>query len=67
MGGVFKVFNSDDLMLLFYSVYLKKNFMAPFYGQGSTVLRLQSHYEETVYFLLLLHSWPKKRQHQTQL
>ena len=26
--------------------------MAPFYGRGLTVLRLQSHYEETVYFLI---------------
>ena len=31
----------------------KKNFMAPFYGWGSTASRLQSHYEEAVYFLLL--------------
>ena len=31
----------------------KKNFMAPFYGWGSTVSRLQSHYEETVYLLPL--------------
>ena len=31
-----------------------KNFMAPFYGWGSTISRLQSHYEETVYFLPLL-------------
>ena len=30
-----------------------KKFMAPFYGWGSTVSRLQSHYEETVYFLPL--------------
>ena len=28
----------------------KKNFMAPFHGWGSTVSRLQSHYEETVNF-----------------
>ena len=27
--------------------------MAPFYGWGSTILRLQSHFEETVYFLPL--------------
>ena len=27
--------------------------MAPFYGWGSTVSRLQSHYEETVHFLPL--------------
>ena len=31
----------------------KKNFMAPFYGWGSTASRLQSHYKETVYFLPL--------------
>ena len=28
-----------------------KNFMAPFYEWGSTPSRLQSHYEETAYFL----------------
>ena len=28
-----------------------KNFMAPFYGWGSVVSRLQSHYEEAVYYL----------------
>ena len=27
--------------------------MAPFYGWGSTVSRLQSHYKQTVYFLSL--------------
>ena len=26
------------------------NFMAPFYGWGSTVSRLPNHYEETVFF-----------------
>ena len=26
--------------------------MDPFYGRGLTVLRLQNHYEETVYFLI---------------
>ena len=31
----------------------KKNFMAPFYGWGSTASRLQSHYKEAVYFLPL--------------
>ena len=30
-----------------------KNFMTPFYGWGSTALRLRSHYKETVYFLAL--------------
>ena len=28
-----------------------KNFMTPFHGWGSTVTRLQSHYQEKVYFL----------------
>ena len=28
----------------------KKNFMAPFYRWGSTASRLQSHYEEEIYF-----------------
>ena len=32
---------------------LKKNFVAPFYGWGSTGSRLQSHFEKAVYFLLL--------------
>ena len=27
------------------------NFIGPFYGWGSTALGLQSHYEETIYFL----------------
>ena len=31
----------------------KKHFMGPFYGWGSTFSRLQSHCEETVYFLPL--------------
>ena len=31
----------------------KKTLTAPFYGWGSTVSRLQSHYKETVYFLPL--------------
>ena len=31
----------------------EKNFMAPFYGWGSTTSRVQSHYEEVVYFLPL--------------
>ena len=30
------------------------NFMAPLYGWGSTASRLQSHYEEAVYFLPLI-------------
>ena len=32
---------------------VKKNFMVPFYGWGSTASRLQSHIEEAVYFLPL--------------
>ena len=32
---------------------LKKNFMDRFYGWGSTVSRLQRHYEDTAYFLQL--------------
>ena len=32
---------------------LKKNFMAPIYGLGSTVLRLKSHHYDTGYFLPL--------------
>ena len=30
---------------------LKKNFMTPFYGWGSTVSRLHSHYEKAVYWM----------------
>ena len=33
--------------------FLKKNFMACLYVWGPIVSRLQSHYEEIVYFLLL--------------
>ena len=33
--------------------YYKKIFMTPFYGWGSTISRLQSHYEETVYHSVL--------------
>ena len=29
------------------------NFMAPFYGWGSTISKLQKHYEEKVHFLPL--------------
>ena len=32
---------------------LKQNCTAPFYGWGSTVSRLQSHHEETIYFFPL--------------
>ena len=31
----------------------KKNFVAPYYEWGSTVLRLQSHFEEAVYVIPL--------------
>ena len=34
--------------------YFQKNFMASFYGWGSTISKLQSHYKETVYFLPLI-------------
>ena len=34
-------------------IYIYINFMAPFYGLGSTPSRLQSHHEEIVYFLPL--------------
>ena len=30
-----------------------KNFIAPFYGWGSTVSKLQSHFKERIYFLPL--------------
>ena len=30
-------------------ISLKKNFMAPFYGYDSTVLRLESHYKESLF------------------
>ena len=43
--------HTSDKHFLFYW-YIKKtlNFMTPFYGEGSTVSRLQNYYEETVYF-----------------
>ena len=33
------------------------NFMDPYYGWGSTVSRLQNHFKETVYFLLIKLTW----------
>ena len=36
-----------------WSIYFKKKTMALFYGWGSAVSRLQSHFEETVYLLLI--------------
>ena len=38
-------------LYIFKKDFLKKKFMTPFYGWGSTVSRLQSHYKETDYFL----------------
>ena len=42
--------NTQQLKLV---VIIKKtlNFMAPFYGWGSTASRLHSHYKEAAYFL----------------
>ena len=37
----------------FSSILFIKNFMVTFYGRGSTAERLQSHYEDAVYFLPL--------------
>ena len=37
----------------FSSILFIKNFMVTFYGRGSTAERLQSHYENAVYFLPL--------------
>ena len=48
---VLSMMASKRLVLIFF--FLKKNFMAPFYGWGSTASRLQSHYKKTVYFLPL--------------
>ena len=49
--------HSSDLFFWLGFIYcvnfLKKSLMAPFYGWDSTVSRLQSHYEEIVYFLPL--------------
>ena len=36
-----------------YFQYLRKNFMATFYGWGSNTSRLKSHYKEAFYFLSL--------------
>ena len=49
----FKDFLSKFDQIRSYLVFEKKNFMAAFYGWGSTVSYLQSHYEEAVYFLPL--------------
>ena len=45
-----KVSTKDIMALSFtWKISFLKNFMTPFYGWGSTVSRLQSHNEETVY------------------
>ena len=44
--------NNDDTAFYRHDKNLK-NFMAPFNGWGPTVSRLQSHYEQAVYFLPL--------------
>ena len=45
----------NDLYKLFKKEFPDhQNFMAPFYGWGSTTSRLQSHYKEPVYFLPLI-------------
>ena len=36
---------------LFYFIHVSKTFVVTFYGWGSTASRLQSHFEETLYFL----------------
>ena len=41
------------LSLSFIFIYLYIHLYCPFYGWGSAVSRLQSHYKETVYFLPL--------------
>ena len=41
----------DTSTLIFCPLLFNFNFMAPFNGWGSTASRLQSHYEEAVYFL----------------
>ena len=38
---------NDKYLLIFVE---KKNFYGPFYGWGSTTSRLESHFEEAVYF-----------------
>ena len=40
--------NNGDIKKL-----MKKNFVTPFYGWGSTAAKLQSHYEGIIYFLPL--------------
>ena len=43
-----------SLLFYLYPFFLKNfNFMPAFYEWGLTTSRLQSHYEEAVYFLLL--------------
>ena len=50
---LFQLFLIMIKLLSKYVLKFKKYFMTPFYGWGSTVSRLQSCYEETVYFLPL--------------
>ena len=46
----------------------EKDFVTPFYGWGSTVSKLQRHYEETVYFLpLLVLNWSTSEGWKAQL
>ena len=47
------VYGVGMYLVLLYMWTIKKNYMAPCYGWGSSVSRLQSHYEETVSFLPL--------------
>ena len=49
-------FSQILINFLYFSLFYllsKKHFMAPFYGWGSTVSKLQRHHKETVYFLPL--------------
>ena len=46
-----KIYSSHASLTISSNYTFKKNFMAPFYGWGSTTSRLQSNYEEEVYFL----------------
>lgn len=41
-------------ILRIFFIKLDLNFMAPFSGWGSTILRLQSCYEETVYYYFVI-------------
>ena len=55
-SSILKTFHNNKILLIpSLKKTFKKFFMAPFYEWSLTASRLQSHYEEAVYFLPLIH------------